>query len=453
MTEPSSLETQSRPKLVEMARDLGVERPERMTRVELRSEIHRRRSADEDQLDARGLFGVARSMLAGVVEAGLKMPDAAKVIRGDSSIEVPARNQSPVATVTLAEIYAAQGHKNRAISMLREVLADEPDHDEAKRVLDELGQQGGKEPKGATSEARPADSNAFGVSESSSVTKTETEELQQGPATEYTPSVETTGEDMAAATPSHGTPAIDPPESSPSTPTESGSSVGIPAEDPAEEPWGSRGALAEESVEESGDCGGEPTEISEEESLGSRGASAEESVEESGDCGGEPTEISEESRLVSSVLSVERDDELPDSSNQRRGDLEAAPSQEVLVMDRRRSTLSLYFELPAEVLDRCKGERAAGRAVVQVVAFSPAGEHPIRRERTLELGDKQKGVLRVDGFAESDAVRAALGWLTEDGFRPLAVARSLDELGAPAVGTIAERAERELVLRPHKSGR
>ena len=132
------IESLSRSELVEKARGLGVERPERMTRVELRDEMIRRTVAEGDQAEARGLFGVARSMLASVVESGLKFPDAAKVIRGDSTIQVPAANQTPVATVTLAEIYAAQGHQARALRMLEEVLREEPEHHEALRVRREL---------------------------------------------------------------------------------------------------------------------------------------------------------------------------------------------------------------------------------------------------------------------------------------------------------------------------
>lgn len=133
----AELDALSRPALLDQARRLGVERPERMTRVELRDEIIRRQASDGD-LDARGLFGVARSMLASVVEAGLKMPDAARAIRGEASVDFPVVTRSPVATVTLAEIYAAQGHPGRARSMLKDVLKEEPDHEEALRVLEAL---------------------------------------------------------------------------------------------------------------------------------------------------------------------------------------------------------------------------------------------------------------------------------------------------------------------------
>src|SRR6478736_4428313 len=116
MVNASALDLLSRSELIERAREMGVERPERMTRAELRDEILRLSAPRGKEDEARGLFGVARSMLASVVEAGLHMPDAAAVIRGESDIRV--KTQPPVATVTLAEIYAAQGHRQRALRML-----------------------------------------------------------------------------------------------------------------------------------------------------------------------------------------------------------------------------------------------------------------------------------------------------------------------------------------------
>lgn len=172
------LDQKSRPELVEEARRHGVERPERMTRVELADEILRLTTAPEDQADARGLFGVARSMLASVVESGLNLPDAASVIRGGVTAQIPVRNQTPVATVTLAEIYAAQGHRKRALSMLEEVLAEEPDHEEARRVLNELQ---GEEPEPSAEEA-------------SGFVDTEGEEIRTGkpPGVDELPLVEAT---------------------------------------------------------------------------------------------------------------------------------------------------------------------------------------------------------------------------------------------------------------------
>jgi hypothetical protein len=117
----------SRDELIAHARELSINRPELMTRVELRDEIIRLGETDEEQRRrARGWLGVARDLVASVVEQRLNLPDAAEMIRG-ANLRVP-KHVPPVATVTLAEIYAAQGHLPRAIKLLDEVLMREPDH-------------------------------------------------------------------------------------------------------------------------------------------------------------------------------------------------------------------------------------------------------------------------------------------------------------------------------------
>src|ERR1700709_2076118 len=143
------LERLSREPLILKARVLGVERAELMTRVELRDEIVRRSEPDlVQQKRARGFLGVARDLVASVVEAGLNLPDAGKIIRGNKSREGGGKGPPPVATVTLAEIYAAQGHVERALRMLDEVLAKEPDHDPARALRDRLA-AGAETPKAA----------------------------------------------------------------------------------------------------------------------------------------------------------------------------------------------------------------------------------------------------------------------------------------------------------------
>jgi hypothetical protein len=146
------LEGLSRDDLIARAAGLGVVRPELMTRVELRDEIIRLSETDEQaRKRARGWLGVARDLVASVVEQRLNLPDAAELIRGfDLS---PPRNIPPVATVTLAEIYAAQGHMGRAIKLLDEVLLREPDHEAAMALRTTLVRQ-----QGATAEGTAVES-------------------------------------------------------------------------------------------------------------------------------------------------------------------------------------------------------------------------------------------------------------------------------------------------------
>src|SRR5262249_38446490 len=111
--------------------------------------------------------GRARDLLARVVERGLHLPEAARALRGASPDPWPPP-PPPLPTVTLAEIYAAQGHFDRAIGVLDEVLAREPDHEGARELRGRLVEQArrrgrrGAEPAAAagdTSGAAPAASS------------------------------------------------------------------------------------------------------------------------------------------------------------------------------------------------------------------------------------------------------------------------------------------------------
>lgn len=133
-----SLDRLSREELIETADGLGVERAGVLTRVELIDEIVRRSVADpQERTLARGLLGLARDLLADVVERGLHLPDAAARIRSRSIPRWPAP-RAPIATVTLAEIYAKQGLRDRALSVLDEVLRDEPEHAAARALREQI---------------------------------------------------------------------------------------------------------------------------------------------------------------------------------------------------------------------------------------------------------------------------------------------------------------------------
>ena len=104
-----------------------------------RRDIVRRTVVDvNERRIARGLLGVARDLVARVVERGLHLSDAAELLRSLRS--QPAWNPAPppIATVTLAEIYATQGHKARALAVLDTVLHNEPDHAIARQLRDKV---------------------------------------------------------------------------------------------------------------------------------------------------------------------------------------------------------------------------------------------------------------------------------------------------------------------------
>ncbi|MDB4936917.1 MAG: hypothetical protein JWP87_3889 [Labilithrix sp.] len=142
------LEGLDREALVVRAQAAGIRRARILTRPELIDELLRLDpNADEAQLrKSRGFFGRARDLVARVVERGLHLPDAADRIRelalGNVQAPIPRPEPQVMPTLTLAEIYAAQGHRARAIETLRRVLEREPEHAAAQALLARLEDTG-----------------------------------------------------------------------------------------------------------------------------------------------------------------------------------------------------------------------------------------------------------------------------------------------------------------------
>lgn len=139
----AELEALDRESLVARATAAGIRRARILTRPELVDELLRLDpTIDEASLRrSRGFFGRARDLLTRVVERGLHLPDAADRLRaalGTPLPDVPRPEPQAIPTVTLAEIYAAQGHKDRAVETLRRVLEREPDHGAARALLERL---------------------------------------------------------------------------------------------------------------------------------------------------------------------------------------------------------------------------------------------------------------------------------------------------------------------------
>jgi len=138
--ERHEIETLTREELVALAEELGIARPRALTMPELVDEIVTRTARSEvDRARSRGWLGRARDLLAGVIERGLHMPDIARAVRQSSPAPRPFPSAPmPLATVTLAEIYASQGHLEKALLVLDEVLAREPEHTEARALRKRL---------------------------------------------------------------------------------------------------------------------------------------------------------------------------------------------------------------------------------------------------------------------------------------------------------------------------
>jgi hypothetical protein len=146
----TQLEAFDRDTLISHAEKAGVSRPRILTRPELIDELLMRASRDADletTKKARGFFGMARDLLARVVERGLHLPDAADRIRASAPPPPLRHSTPPLPTVTLAEIYATQGHVDRALETLGKVLDREPDHAAARSLVTRLTDASFQAPK------------------------------------------------------------------------------------------------------------------------------------------------------------------------------------------------------------------------------------------------------------------------------------------------------------------
>jgi tetratricopeptide (TPR) repeat protein len=136
------LEKLSRDELIAKAEAARIGRASMMTRSELVDELLRKQSGKGgDALAlARGFFGIARDLLSRVVEKGLHLPDATERLRNAAVPPKPQAVSSAIPTVTLAEIYAAQGYYGKAIETLKQVMAADPENADARALLARLGQ-------------------------------------------------------------------------------------------------------------------------------------------------------------------------------------------------------------------------------------------------------------------------------------------------------------------------
>jgi hypothetical protein len=154
------LERLDRETLIARAEQAGVSRAGILTRPELIDELLLRGAKKDDPriARARGFFGKARDLLARVIEQGLHLPDAADRLRRMTALP-PRRRNAPAAipTVTLAEIYATQGHRGRAIETLKRVLEHESDHAAARALLTRLSDEATAAPSAVLSDAPSSD--------------------------------------------------------------------------------------------------------------------------------------------------------------------------------------------------------------------------------------------------------------------------------------------------------
>ncbi|RYE87801.1 MAG: tetratricopeptide repeat protein, partial [Myxococcales bacterium] len=146
------LEQLDDPSLLDEARRAGVARPEVLTREEQLDAIEAlEERATGRREGSKGFLARARTLLADFLERGLNLPHTAERVRDPEAASASAptaegaaaatgdeddgETGSPdVATFTLAQIYVAQGHPERALTVLAQVLRAEPGNAPARRL-------------------------------------------------------------------------------------------------------------------------------------------------------------------------------------------------------------------------------------------------------------------------------------------------------------------------------
>jgi hypothetical protein len=373
-----ALDQLSREELIVRARALGARRPEVMTRLELRDEIVRLGEVDPTvRRRTRGWLGVARDLVASVVDSGLNLPGAAAAIRGEAKPEHEWQGPPPVATLTLAEIYVAQGHTDRALAVLAEVLSNEPDHAAAMALRDRLERRG--EPQRVTRLA-PEMEDATPGRPTLPTAPVDAEVLSEmvGADAEV-PSVPLAATaDLSADTPTEDEPPLVPP---PPLPVDEAAEP--PPIDQAAAPPGD--TFGREEAPTPNPFPDEPSPLTADHSI-------------------LPQEAYVEEKTVGGVLNL-----LPER-----------PACAVVTTAR---GIEAFYELPVMALD----------AVLRVVWFTPGADGLARGERDVPVVPGYHRV-NVEGVAPGSEVRAALGVTTPSGFAPLAVAWVYQEgSGAPAL--------------------
>jgi hypothetical protein len=412
------LERMTREQLIAHAERLGIPRPRVLTQPELVDEIIGRTTSERERTKARGWLGRARDLLAKVVEKGLHLPEAARALRQDEK-SWPAP-PPPLPTVTLAEIYAAQGHLDRAIGVLDEVLGREPDHREARSLRERFVEQIQR------SRARAG--------------RVEVPPPPPPPPPKATKPKESAPKPTEATTPRHGllddmaAPTASSPNASPAAPEATTGSAGL--QEVASEATDVSSGVAPTSEEATPGSSGlqevasEATDISaslQEVASGSDGGSA-------GLVGVAPeaTDASAALQEVASganAIDASTLDE-PDLPNRYEVDEVVA-----IAVDPR--TIYLYWEVRPTTLAGARAAHPDGSMCVRVACVTASWEGPLVETRDLPV-DALYGDRFVHDIRPGANVRVSLGWKSAAGFEPLAVGAELTAPRAVPVESVAE---------------
>lgn len=382
------LEGLTREELVALAGELGIVRPRSLTVPELIDEIvSRTASSEREKARSRGWLGRARSLLASVIERGLHLPDVAKALRSAPATRPWPVAPPPLATMTLAEIYAAQGHLDKALQVLDEILAREPEHADARSFRQRLDTQSGAKKKPETQPKREEASPPNEVQAAAAVVV-------------QAPEVENTALSFA--------------ESAPEVVETNVAEVAAP------EPPAQPEVVAEPAVDAIADMA-PATELLESE------ASAL-AVEPPVEAAPEPSTAVEEASPAEEASAADSfEDQVSD-----RLDSYDRPSIEELPLPERYNvdeivgiavdpmTVYVYWEVRPIVLARAHARSSEGAMVVRVVSVTPSWDGPIVEQRDLPI-DALYGDAYVRGLRPGSNVRIGVGWLAHGLFAPFAI--------------------------------
>jgi len=394
------LEGLTREELVALAGELGIVRPRSLTVPEIIDEIVSRTASNErDKARSRGWLGRARSLLASVIERGLHLPDVAKALRNAPSTKPWPVAPTPLATMTLAEIYAAQGHLDKALQILDEIITREPEHADARSLRQRLQMQSG----GGKKAEAPA----------------KREEIT--PPNDVPPVVETAkrvsaGEkvETAVEAPAEVVETNDAPVAVAAEPGVASEPVvaAAPAESEA-----ARADVVAAPVEE---------------------AKAEEPIAAAPENAADAAEAAEEDEPAAADSFEEDEPAAFDSDWHDEPAIEELPLPERYNVDEivgiavDPTTVYVYWEVRPVVLARAHARAPGGAMVVRLVSVTPTWDGPIVEQRDLRI-DALYGDAYVRGIQPGSNVRIGVGWLAHGEFTPFAI-------GEPATTPRKERA-------------
>jgi hypothetical protein len=387
------LESLTREELVALAGELGIVRPRSLTIPELMDEIvSRTASSERDKARSRGWFGRARNLLASVIERGLHLPDVVKALRNAPSSRPWPVAPPPLATMTLAEIYAGQGHIDKALHVLDEIITREPEHADARALRQRLDPQTSikKKPETTAKREEPLISNeslpAVDVSKAVHV-----DDAAQ-PLADATPAVvETNHVEAASFEPVSATPEV------------------------AAEPVVAESATVAVAVVDAPiETASQPVVEVVAPQIAAAADEPDEAVEASDD----------EDPVQAESFEDEPSTAAFDSSD--RPDIEELPLPERYNVDEivgiavDPTTVYVYWEVRPIVLARAHARLSEGTMVVRLVSVTPSWDGPVVEQRDLHI-DALYGDLYVRGLRPGSNVRIGVGWLVHGTFAPFAI--------------------------------